>query len=86
MDIRSIKLMILIILAIIFSSTRVASVVANSPQVSAIFAFGDSLTDPGNNNYLNSIAKANYVPYGIDLDGPTGRFCNGKTAVDYIGN
>ncbi|KAL0283075.1 UNVERIFIED_CONTAM: GDSL esterase/lipase [Sesamum angustifolium] len=34
------------------------------PQFTAIFAFGDSLSDPGNNNYLNSLAKANYVPYG----------------------
>ncbi|KAK6150665.1 hypothetical protein DH2020_015597 [Rehmannia glutinosa] len=51
-----------------------------------MFAFGDSLTDPGNNNYLNSLAKANYVPYGVDFnEGPSGRFCNGKTGVDYLG-
>ncbi|XP_020701352.1 GDSL esterase/lipase At1g71691-like [Dendrobium catenatum] len=43
--------------------------------VPAMFIFGDSLIDNGNNNNLASLAKANYVPYGIDFaDGPTGRF------------
>ncbi|GFP80735.1 GDSL esterase/lipase at5g08460 [Phtheirospermum japonicum] len=75
-----------IILAIVFS-TGGGIVAAGSPQFTAMFAFGDSLTDPGNNNYLNSLAKANYVPYGVDFDqGPSGRFCNGKTAIDYIGD
>ncbi|KAJ8637124.1 hypothetical protein MRB53_011391 [Persea americana] len=49
----------------------------------AMFIFGDSLIDNGNNNFLPSIAKANYAPYGIDLGSPTGRFCNGLTVVDY---
>ncbi|KAI3473549.1 hypothetical protein Pfo_031207 [Paulownia fortunei] len=63
----------------VISSTG-AGIVAGSPQFTAMFAFGDSLTDPGNNNYLNSLAKANYVPYGVDFyEGPSGRFCNGKT-------
>jgi GDSL-like Lipase/Acylhydrolase len=54
-------------------------------QASAMFVFGDSLTDNGNNNYLNSIAKSNYYPYGIDFfEGPTGRFSNGKTVIDGI--
>lgn len=69
----------------VISSTG-PGVMAGSPQVTAIFAFGDSLTDPGNNNYLNSFAKANYVPYGVDFyEGPSGRFCNGKTVIDYLG-
>ncbi|CAD6272105.1 unnamed protein product [Miscanthus lutarioriparius] len=37
--------------------------------VPAMFVFGDSLTDNGNNNDLNSLAKANYPPYGIDFAG-----------------
>jgi hypothetical protein len=37
------------------------------PLFSAIFVFGDSLVDNGNNNKLHSIAKANYMPYGIDF-------------------
>uniref|UniRef100_A0A453S2J5 GDSL esterase/lipase n=1 Tax=Aegilops tauschii subsp. strangulata TaxID=200361 RepID=A0A453S2J5_AEGTS len=49
------------------------------------FVFGDSLLDSGNNNNLASLAKANYLPYGIDFAaGPTGRFCNGYTIVDEL--
>ncbi|KAK4858916.1 hypothetical protein QYF36_023788 [Acer negundo] len=56
-----------------------------APQVPCYFIFGDSLVDNGNNNQLNSLAKANYMPYGIDFpNGPTGRFSNGKTTVDVI--
>ena len=59
---------------------------ATSPSFPAIFVFGDSLVDNGNNNYLNSLAKANFEPYGIDFSwGPTGRFSNGKILVDFLG-
>ncbi|KAG8385374.1 hypothetical protein BUALT_Bualt03G0036400 [Buddleja alternifolia] len=55
------------------------------PQVPCYFIFGDSLVDNGNNNAIQSLARANYLPYGIDFpDGPTGRFSNGKTTVDVI--
>ncbi|XP_056852171.1 GDSL esterase/lipase At1g71691 [Raphanus sativus] len=54
-------------------------------SVPALFIFGDSLIDNGNNNNIPSFAKANYFPYGIDFNGgPTGRFCNGLTMVDGI--
>ncbi|OAY50282.1 GDSL esterase/lipase At1g71250 [Manihot esculenta] len=57
-----------------------------SARVPAMFVFGDSLVDVGNNNYLSSIARANYFPYGVDFSiGPTGRFSNGKTFVDILG-
>ncbi|KAL2497996.1 GDSL esterase/lipase [Abeliophyllum distichum] len=62
-------------------------VMAQEAQFSAMFVFGDSLIDPGNNNYLNSLAKANYVPYGVDFyEGPSGRFSNGRTIIDYLGD
>ncbi|KAK6793246.1 hypothetical protein RDI58_006699 [Solanum bulbocastanum] len=55
------------------------------PQVPCYFIFGDSLVDNGNNNVIRSLARADYLPYGIDFpDGPTGRFSNGKTTVDVI--
>ncbi|KMT19946.1 hypothetical protein BVRB_1g009920 [Beta vulgaris subsp. vulgaris] len=58
----------------------------NVSPVSAIFAFGDSIIDSGNNNFLGSVAKSNYWPYGCDFNqGPTGRFCNGKTVIDLLG-
>ncbi|XP_074311488.1 GDSL esterase/lipase At1g71250-like [Silene latifolia] len=59
----------------------------SSSPVSGMFAFGDSEIDSGNNNFLSSIAKSNYWPYGIDFgQGPTGRFCNGQTVIDMLGN
>ncbi|XP_051126358.1 GDSL esterase/lipase At5g08460-like [Andrographis paniculata] len=69
------------LLATILSSVDAAA------ELSAMFVFGDSLMDPGNNNYLSSTARADFLPYGIDFfAGPSGRFCNGKTVVDYLGD
>lgn len=55
--------------------------------VPAIFAFGDSIVDQGNNNDRKTIVKGNFMPYGKDFEGgvSTGRFCNGKTPPDMIG-
>ncbi|GAB4845470.1 hypothetical protein Ancab_038878 [Ancistrocladus abbreviatus] len=53
------------------------------------FIFGDSLSDVGNNQYLpRSLAKANLPWYGIDFgDGlPNGRYTNGRTVADIIGD
>ncbi|XP_026405558.1 GDSL esterase/lipase 7-like [Papaver somniferum] len=53
--------------------------------VPAIYLIGDSLLDNGNNNFLQTIAKSNYTPYGIDfITGPTGRTTNGATGGDFI--
>ncbi|KAL3631962.1 hypothetical protein CASFOL_024946 [Castilleja foliolosa] len=52
--------------------------------VPAIITFGDSVVDVGNNDYISTIFKANYPPYGRDFKNKqaTGRFCNGKLATD----
>ncbi|KAK9084368.1 hypothetical protein Scep_030839 [Stephania cephalantha] len=50
----------------------------------SVFVFGDSLADVGNNNYIASLSKANYIPNGIDFGTPTGRYTNGKTIADII--
>nr|XP_021842742.1 GDSL esterase/lipase At4g18970-like [Spinacia oleracea] len=44
--------------------------------------------DNGNNNFLNTAIKANYLPYGIDLPfGKNGsRFTNGKNFADRVGD
>ena len=58
---------------------------AAAPLVTYIF--GDSLTDVGNNNYLQySLARSNYPWYGVDYSGgqATGRFTNGRTIGDVI--
>lgn len=55
-------------------------------KVPALFAFGDSIVDPGNNNHITTIVKCDFPPYGKDFMGgkPTGRFCNGKIPTDLI--
>ncbi|XP_057522059.1 GDSL esterase/lipase 7-like [Amaranthus tricolor] len=58
---------------------------SSPPLAPAMFVFGDSLSDGGNNNWLPTLAKANYPPYGTNFpDGPTGRFTNGKLVIDFI--
>ncbi len=61
-------------------------VVVEAGRSTANFIFGDSLVDAGNNDYLSSLAKANYQPYGIDTSDhkPTGRFCNGRIVPDLM--
>lgn len=55
----------------------------------ASFIFGDSLVDAGNNNYLQTLSKANIPPNGIDFrasgGNPTGRYSNGRTIGDIVG-
>ncbi|KAF3785116.1 GDSL esterase/lipase [Nymphaea thermarum] len=55
-------------------------------NITAMFIFGDSVVDNGNNVYLpDSEATANFLPYGIDLAAPTGRFTNKWTVADVLG-
>ncbi|KAF6169117.1 hypothetical protein GIB67_038614 [Kingdonia uniflora] len=56
---------------------------SESSLAPALYVFGDSLLDSGNNNFLVTLARANFPPYGINFkDGATGRFTNGKTVAD----
>jgi hypothetical protein len=63
----------------------VGAVVNNPPP--AMYVFGDSTLDVGNNNYLPGpgVARANRPYYGIDypFQIPTGRFSNGYNTADY---
>ncbi|KAJ7971134.1 GDSL esterase/lipase [Quillaja saponaria] len=55
------------------------------PLAPALYVFGDSLFDSGNNNILPTLAKADYLPYGVNFaKGVTGRFTNGRTVADFI--
>ncbi|KAL5995676.1 hypothetical protein ACLOJK_025744 [Asimina triloba] len=84
--------LILIILALFCSPAAAAVAVAptnllnRTTKLPALIAFGDSLTDPGNNNALVTAFKSNFPPYGRDFEGhrPTGRFSNGKLATDLL--
>lgn len=61
-------------------------VYSSARKLSANFILGDSLVEAGNNDYIVSLSKANYPPNGIDFGRPTGRYTNGRTIVDIIGN
>ncbi|CAL4934617.1 unnamed protein product [Urochloa decumbens] len=55
----------------------------------AIFVFGDSTMDVGNNNYLQgkNVPRANQPYHGIDMPGsgkPSGRFSNGYNTADFV--
>jgi len=56
-------------------------------EVPAIFAFGASLADAATNNFLpQATARADFPPYGKTFfKKPTGRFTNGRNAVDFVG-
>ncbi|KAJ8541788.1 hypothetical protein K7X08_002604 [Anisodus acutangulus] len=49
--------------------------------------FGDSILDPGNNNYINTTAdfQSNWWPYGESFfKYPTGRHSDGRLISDFI--
>lgn len=72
---------VVIILHIAASST------VAEPDVPCFFIFGDSLTDNGGDNHMRIPSPAKSLPYGIDFPtGPTGRYSNGRTIADVIGN
>ncbi|RZC82882.1 hypothetical protein C5167_045665 [Papaver somniferum] len=58
---------------------------ASSAIAPALYLFGGSSLDTGNNNFLQTQAKANFSPYGIDFPGgSTGRYTNCATSGDFI--
>ncbi|XP_062221031.1 GDSL esterase/lipase At5g55050-like [Phragmites australis] len=62
---------------------------ARQPRlVPAMYVFGDSTVDVGNNNFLrsSSVARANFPHYGVDFpsSAPTGRFSNGFNTADLL--
>jgi opacity protein-like surface antigen len=54
--------------------------------VPAVYVFGDSTVDVGNNQYLPG-NSALQLPYGIDFphSRSTGRFSNGYNVADFVG-
>ncbi|KAL2902876.1 hypothetical protein RDABS01_027958 [Bienertia sinuspersici] len=75
--------LLLLVLALFFNNLLLPCLSLTS------FIFGDSLVDSGNNDYLITLSKADSPPYGIDFSAsrgqPTGRFTNGRTVSDIIG-
>ena len=69
-----------------FFSGKFGSGTSSNPLAPALYVFGDSLFDSGNNNLLPTFARANFLPYGVDFElGVTGRFTNARTVADFIG-
>ncbi|KAL9303370.1 hypothetical protein ACSQ67_020633 [Phaseolus vulgaris] len=67
-----------------------SSITTCLPQnYAALFIFGDSLFDNGNNNYINTTTsyQANYAPYGQTFfKYPSGRFSDGRMISDVVEN
>ncbi|XP_070668868.1 GDSL esterase/lipase EXL3-like [Malus domestica] len=81
------SLKIFLIVIVLFFYNNVAAVnLPNNEKVPAVIVFGDSVVDPGNNNYISTIVKCNFAPYERDFVGkrPTGRFSNGRVPSDMI--
>ncbi|XP_024524499.1 GDSL esterase/lipase APG [Selaginella moellendorffii] len=57
-----------------------------SQLVPALYVFGDSSVDAGNNDYIGTVVRADFPPYGRDFDShkATGRFSNGRVSSDYL--
>lgn len=79
----------LLFIIFFFFTTTTAIVLRLPPNVTvpAIFGFGDSIIDAGNNNNVKTVIKCNYPPYGQDFMGglATGRFSNGRIPTDLLG-
>ncbi|KAK1280050.1 GDSL esterase/lipase [Acorus gramineus] len=77
-----------VFLLTLITTTSCILVSSSSAQtVPALFVFGDSLVDVGNNNHLPlSLLKADFPHNGVDYPGrkSTGRFSNGRNAADFI--
>ncbi|KAL2907189.1 GDSL esterase/lipase EXL3 [Bienertia sinuspersici] len=67
-----------------YLSLQINGNTVNKGKIPAFIVFGDSIVDPGNNNYVATIGRANFPPYGRDFPGgiPTGRYSNGKVPSD----
>ncbi|KAG6765513.1 hypothetical protein POTOM_029558 [Populus tomentosa] len=70
---------------IIFHACKAAGQ-GSLPKFPAILIFGDSTVDTGNNNYINTLLKANFSPYGQNYPGQkaTGRFSDGELVPDML--
>ncbi|PON89370.1 Lipase [Trema orientale] len=77
---------IIIVIFVVYNGGATANKLPLNETVPAVFVFGDSIVDPGNNNHVKTIVKCDFPPYGRDFIGgmPTGRFSNGRVPSDII--
>ncbi|PON77922.1 Lipase [Parasponia andersonii] len=79
-------LLLIIFLHPVWFIPKAQAVDKKNNKASAVLVFGDSTADPGNNNYVSTIFKSNFPPYGRDFANrkPTGRFTNGRLTTDFL--
>ncbi len=84
----SIIIFSIVVFNIFHNSGSTTSLLPKNETVPAFIVFGDSIVDTGNNNYIDTLVKCDFRPYGRDFIGgkPTGRFCNGKVTSDFLGS
>ena len=80
------NLVLVLVILIADSQVSFGRLASTSNLVRAIFSFGDSILDAGNNHFnKNCTAQADFPPYGSSFfHHPTGRFTNGRTVSDFI--
>lgn len=80
---------VLVLHVLLGAAAAACAAAAGSSKVPAIYVFGDSTADVGNNNYLpgSGVPRANFPHNGVDFptSRPTGRFSNGYNGVDFLG-
>jgi phospholipase/lecithinase/hemolysin len=79
-------LLLVLLVCVVSPATAAASRAEEAHLVPALYVFGDSTVDVGNNQYLPG-NSAPQLPYGIDFphSRPTGRFSNGYNVADFVG-
>lgn len=78
-------LLLVLLVCVVSPATAAASRAEEAHLVPALYVFGDSTVDVGNNQYLPG-NSAPQLPYGIDFphSRPTGRFSNGYNVADFV--
>ncbi|KAH9309296.1 hypothetical protein KI387_037207, partial [Taxus chinensis] len=81
-----IPLLLCIAVACTGKGSEGASNVKVKAKVPALFTFGDSIVDPGNNDFITTNVKADHPPYGLNFVGnkSTGRCSNGRLSADFL--
>ncbi|CAN6246633.1 unnamed protein product [Urochloa humidicola] len=84
------QLMMGVLLPALLAAAAAAPAGSNKSKINskALYVFGDSTADVGNNNYLagGAVPRANFPHNGVDFptSRPTGRFSNGYNGVDFL--
>ncbi|KAL9253378.1 GDSL esterase/lipase-like protein [Drosera capensis] len=67
-------------------SINEATLVRAQKKLSGLMIFGDSTMDSGNNDYIPTLFRSNFAPYGMNFFNhtPNGRFTDGRLPTDFL--